>query len=848
MRSTAERQIFHPGDENTLVFDIKGDGESRILTPEVLTKLLREAGARNIKYDLDDTPVRVLEKEDLPTDDYFTKESTVQFDMDVVEVDTRAERRSARRKRVTLITSFAIAIAIAEGNSGIIFSDPEQMDKCTTATTVFIPDGGSLQSVAKQVSQRTGFTVSEARLQEYNEDLKGDIDDGACLNLPPPLVAGMMEAPEQTTLEALANKTGKSVKDLSALNPDLPQVIPEDTIIWLTKKPDIKDPLIFQRYDGKPLGQIVDNGTELVEVLTANAALLDVTPRQGGIGFVEGQSYYLPAGQTPEALAKAKLTVGKIIEAQKDAYNWENREVEPPKAEAEPPKVEAKTPTGAVELNAEQWDFINSYDLPPEQIKFAKDVIIAIEELRRSGELDGINPVVLAAQIFLETGHGNENDKTGAYMMSGKTNLTGLKANKDWKGKTVDVVSPEEVNGKIVEKTSTFKVFESDPKDEKSGFKAGILGYRDDTLKKEWRDDARRFPQPKDHKLFLRGLLNDIDEHGNIKPGGKGKLAYATDSKYEGKILDIVEQRMLVQMFEEFDSARQEQTPAPTPEVSTKKGVLTFEHIKLDLSKYSGPDEQTWVNKSNGAFVYLDGKRVLIKDLKRQERYNMMEKALQGVKLSAADYEEFLKDEVDLRAKFKADDNMTDFHGTHGNQYTPTQAQAEAANLFFIAHFTATSEGSTHYSCDKLGRSIQNGNQKVGIQGGINADGDEENFSQACDFTDSFTYHVKTGKLNGTGREVNNLNAFGVEVAASGQEGVTSRQYAALIYKAIKHLTKFKELRMGEPVTPVVNKLFIGHAEANARLSNGHSDFPKIIMDQLRAMTVDVLVEMGHTR
>ncbi|GGP18268.1 flagellar assembly peptidoglycan hydrolase FlgJ [Silvimonas iriomotensis] len=71
----------------------------------------------------------------------------------------------------------------------------------------------------------------------------------------------------------------------------------------------------------------------------------------------------------------------------------------------------------------------------------------------------GVSPHVLVAQAALETGWGKKplTDASG----QDTHNLFGVKAGKDWQGKTADVTTTEYVNGVPQKKTETFRAYDS---------------------------------------------------------------------------------------------------------------------------------------------------------------------------------------------------------------------------------------------------------------------------------------------------------------------------------------------------------------------------------------------------
>lgn len=76
-----------------------------------------------------------------------------------------------------------------------------------------------------------------------------------------------------------------------------------------------------------------------------------------------------------------------------------------------------------------------------------------------AGEQLGVSPHVLVAQAALETGWGKKplTDAAG----NDTHNLFGIKAGKDWQGKTATVTTTEYVNGVAQKKVDTFRAYDS---------------------------------------------------------------------------------------------------------------------------------------------------------------------------------------------------------------------------------------------------------------------------------------------------------------------------------------------------------------------------------------------------
>ena len=99
----------------------------------------------------------------------------------------------------------------------------------------------------------------------------------------------------------------------------------------------------------------------------------------------------------------------------------------------------------------------------------------------------GISPLIILSQAFLESGAGESG-------LSKKfNNFFGIKADKNWQGKKVNLKTPEFENGKEVIKLQPFRVYNSPAdsftdhikflKTNKRYTKAGLFSYPDNFLK-----------------------------------------------------------------------------------------------------------------------------------------------------------------------------------------------------------------------------------------------------------------------------------------------------------------------------------------------------------------------------
>ncbi|AMC34881.1 flagellar assembly peptidoglycan hydrolase FlgJ [Janthinobacterium sp. B9-8] len=125
----------------------------------------------------------------------------------------------------------------------------------------------------------------------------------------------------------------------------------------------------------------------------------------------------------------------------------------------------------------------------------------------------GVSPHVLVAHAALESGWGKKPIKDAAG--SDSHNLFGIKATKDWKGKTTDIVTTEFVGGQAQKRVETFRVYDS---------------YAD-----AFHDYA---------SLIKRRYSDAVGQGANAQGYAKALQSggYATDPQYANKLAQVAEQ------------------------------------------------------------------------------------------------------------------------------------------------------------------------------------------------------------------------------------------------------------------------------------------------------------------
>lgn len=98
-----------------------------------------------------------------------------------------------------------------------------------------------------------------------------------------------------------------------------------------------------------------------------------------------------------------------------------------------------------------------------------------------------------------------------------------------------------------------------------------------------------------------------------------------------------------------------------------------------------------------------------------------------------------------------------------------------------------------------------------------------------------FVHHVKG----------HSVGAFGVEVGACSQAGITPLQWENLIYTVANFMQANNIVTKDVPVGAVVNRFVVGHREIAGEL--GHADFPKVMTEPFRWRLIGFLVqELGY--
>jgi N-acetylmuramoyl-L-alanine amidase len=727
--------------------------------------------------------------------------------------------------RAVIAGALSAAVAVVGGYA--IAAGQDSKDDCRDATHA-TAEAGTWEEAAKGITESRGYSVTVARLLQAN-GLSGDSDpkskvvkgdksgEDACLDVPAPVVGNQYVAEKGQTLADIARVSGVDAKELLKLNPGVEKPgkgIQPGTVVWLNKKADTK--LVLQPFDGDLKKITGGDGKKVREILLANVALFS-----DAVEMKEGQLRYLPAAQPPtEEMKKMGLTVDKIIKEEPKKYKYETREL--PKPEPEPsasapsspsspptPSAEASAAPAELHLSAAQIAAIEAMDLSPEKKAFLRDISESLMQIAPEMIKNGMRPDVTLAQALLETNYGSDNKLVQYH------NYFGMKADSRWKGaKTPDVPTGEQIeNGGHVQIYTKFRAYDT--------MTDGVRGYMENIMSKYWYDDMRQWPDDLDK--YLDGLLNTLASDGTIAVAHE--LAYATDDNsdgdggYDGKIRHIISQYGLSELFKDYKAS------APSAPVETQAPPTGKRNIKLDRSKYEPDDKNFWVNKSKGAYVTIGGEKVLLRDLDTSMRLKLVEAALNNVEVSAEGYADFLQRYKDISQQVKDAKWLTNFDGKKNGLGTPKPGGIK----YYIWHYTATDVSASGYDGMKAASSMQNGGRGVGSVFYVN------NVGGPYRLTHDNVLHVPNH---------NRGDAVGMEIAASGQETITTQQYQDGIYLTANYLIENGYVKDVASAKNVVNTMVRGHGEMNPELEDRHNDNVKMVMDQVRPMIIEAITKI----
>ena len=665
-------------------------------------------------------------------------------------------------------------------------------------------------SIATALSDKFGYHISGERLAAANPtayalgsnlpleqtkiDGNGHVSDSIgpdgtfCYNIPGPIVAGQIETDGTNSLAAYAKQYGITTEALRKLN--APILIDDNTpidpgfVLW-TSEPNTK--LVLRKMTEKTPRDAAGGDPKLMAAITeANAAVIG-----SGQALNEGDMLYLPYPK------QAAEPVDKVVQAHQGDYQAGHENLPPPPPK-KPEPIASNSPSASPSgpeshsdsanppaLTAHQQEIIDNLPgLTKEQRVNLAQFVVTIMQLEQDGKMTGINVEVMLGQAIDESSWGRDDLATQFH------NYFGMKAGSDWHGSVAsDIGTHEYASGapSAYATTAPFRAY----KDMMSGFQ----GYVDKINQSSWYADARQaaIDHPDDPGAYLDGLLN--------------KPAWATDPNYKATILGIIKDAQLTELLAV--------KPGPKSETSTPG------NIKLQPDKYPANQRYLPGNKSNGAIVTLpDGSKVLSRDLSYDQRVQAIQTQLNRVQLSAQDYQTFVGNIQDDTARVKA--KYPSFNGSQNGLGTPKPSDLK----YFVLHFTATDTSGVNL--DGLGFANSMAQEDLGVQFYINAPGN------AYHLTDDRAAHVLGY----------NPVAEGVEIAATEQTAINSDEYTSAIYLTANWLISMGYITKDTPSAgAVVDAMVRGHRELNP---DGHEDNPQMVMDPIRGMIKQLLVQLGY--
>lgn len=191
---------------------------------------------------------------------------------------------------------------------------------------------------------------------------------------------------------------------------------------------------------------------------------------------------------------------------------------------------------------------------------------------------------VMLAQASLETGWGKTD-------LAKRHNIFGMKAdliNSTWKewsvwdGRTYEKYSPEEENGKVVQRPSPFRVYQS-YRQCMEDYAAFLLHVRNDKGLKYARIQGVRDPAEAIHIIYVG---TGTDKH----PEG-----YATDSGYQTKVLNLIKKYDLTK----YDTSPVPDIPTPEPPEEPEKPKQVRYRVQVEADHGVAKADDTMLKVKN---------------------------------------------------------------------------------------------------------------------------------------------------------------------------------------------------------------------------------------------------------
>ncbi len=170
---------------------------------------------------------------------------------------------------------------------------------------------------------------------------------------------------------------------------------------------------------------------------------------------------------------------------------------------------------------------ISKLDISDGRKDFLRTMVPSIATVYRAGAK--INPTAALAQTSIETGFAADELSRDYH------NYFGIKAGKNWQGDSVNLDTLEEYTAGDVEQIKdNFRVYPDAT--------SSVADYARFVQTRPWYADAVANYQSVEG--YVNGLFSEVDAQGNIvrEQGTEGVLSYGTDSGYEQKVFDMIDQ------------------------------------------------------------------------------------------------------------------------------------------------------------------------------------------------------------------------------------------------------------------------------------------------------------------
>ena len=295
----------------------------------------------------------------------------------------------------------------------------------------------------------------------------------------------------------------------------------------------------------------------------------------------------------------------------------------------------------------------------------------------------------------------------------------------------------------------------------------------------------------------------------------EGMKPYATDSKYKDKVLDIVKRFGLSELLELANKKTDKHETVP----SKIEGNIKIKRTSK-VPWHTGGIPDRWTTSSLG-------ERVSLNSMDTERRFQTVEEKMNKIRLSPEGFEEFQKNVEDISPEVKA--RYKNFNGSLnglGSFASPEEIDHD------VWHYTAT-ESEPSVPAIKAANSMNNSQDKNGKNRGVGCHGYISKKGKPTIMTTDKVGHVKG----------QNRTTWGVETEAKSQEDVDTLQYETRIYWSIDEAVRYFKIKRNMSDTQIaaaLDKWARGHGEF--AYPNDHTDFPSAVMDPLRALMKEFVI------